>query len=138
MFILFAVKLPVWPIHTWLPDAHTDAPTAASVMLAGVLLKMGGYGILRLCVSLFPEVMFDGAGHILVIAGTINVIYGALITLRQTDLKRLIAFSSISHMGYVLLGMASVVSTSTPGAQAGLNGAVMQMFNHGTITAMLF
>ncbi len=135
LFIGFAVKLPVWPIHTWLPDAHTDAPTAASVMLAGVLLKMGGYGILRLCVSLFPEVMLDGAGHILIVAGMINVIYGALITLRQTDLKRLIAFSSISHMGLVLIGIASLNVNSS---HIGLTGASMQMFTHGTITGLMF
>ena len=134
LFIGFAVKLPVWPIHTWLPDAHTDAPTAASVILAGVLLKMGGYGILRLCVSLFPQVMFDGAANILVILGVINVIYGALITLRQTDLKRLIAFSSISHMGLVLIGISSLNTNS----HIGLTGASMQMFTHGTITALMF
>ena len=135
LFVGFAVKLPVWPIHTWLPDAHTDAPTAASVMLAGVLLKMGGYGIIRLCVSLFPEVMFDGAGHILVVAGVVNVIYGALITLRQTDLKRLIAFSSISHMGLVLIGISSLSMSSS---NIGLTGASMQMFTHGTITGLMF
>ena len=135
LFVGFAVKLPVWPIHTWLPDAHTDAPTAASVMLAGVLLKMGGYGIIRLCISLFPEVMFNGAGHVLVVAGVINVIYGALITLRQTDLKRLIAFSSISHMGLVLIGISSINMNSS---HIGLTGASMQMFTHGTITGLMF
>ena len=98
LFVGFAVKLPVWPFHTWLPDAHTDAPTAVSVMLAGVLLKMGGYGMLRVSVSMFPNVITEVA-WILIILGVINVLYGAIVTLRQTDLKRLIAFSlSLIHI----------------------------------------
>ncbi|MCH8283967.1 MAG: NADH-quinone oxidoreductase subunit M, partial [Chloroflexi bacterium] len=102
----FAVKLPVWPFHTWLPDAHTDAPTAASVMLAGVMLKMGGYGLLRINVGMFPS-QTDRFAWALVALGVISVLYGAVVTMRQTDLKRLIAFSSISHMGLVLLGIGS-------------------------------
>jgi NADH-quinone oxidoreductase subunit M len=130
LFAAFAVKLPIWPFHTWLPDAHTDAPTAASVMLAGVMLKMGGYAIIRLCISLFPDVAQDYAWLLATLA-VINVLYGAILVFRQRDLKRLIAFSSVSHMGFVLLGIASM-------SEVGLNGAALQMFTHGTITGMLF
>ena len=137
LFIAFAVKLPVWPLHTWLPDAHTDAPTAASVMLAGVLLKMGGYGMLRVGAGMFPEVLADFAPW-LVALGVINVLYGAVVTVRQTDLKRLIAFSSISHMGYVLVGISSVAGVAGVVSPLGLTGASMQMFTHGTITGLMF
>lgn len=137
IFVAFAVKLPIWPLHTWLPDAHTDAPTAVSMMLAGVLLKMGGYGLIRISAGMFPGVMADVA-WILVILGVINVLYGAFITLRQTDLKRLIAFSSISHMGYVLIGISSVAGVAGTVSPIGLTGASMQMFTHGTITGLLF
>ena len=137
LFIGFAVKLPVWPLHTWLPDAHTDAPTAVSVMLAGVLLKMGGYGMIRVSVGMFPEVIV-GAAWILATLGVINVLYGAVVTVRQTDLKRLIAFSSISHMGYVLIGISSVAGVSGAVSPVGLTGASMQLFTHGTITGLLF
>lgn len=137
LFIAFAVKLPVWPVHSWLPDAHTDAPTAVSVMLAGVLLKMGGYGMIRLAVGLFPGVAQEYA-WVLAFLAVITVLYGAVVTLRQTDLKRLIAFSSISHMGYVLLGISSVVGAKGVVSSVGLTGAAMQMFTHGTITGLLF
>ena len=136
-FFAFAVKLPVWPLHTWLPDAHTDAPTAASVMLAGVLLKMGAYGMIRISAGMFPEVISDVA-WLIVTAGVVNVLYGALVTLRQTDLKRLIAFSSISHMGFVLIGISSVVGVGGVVSPVGLTGASLQMFTHGTITGLLF
>jgi len=126
----FAVKLPVFPLHTWLPDAHTDAPTAVSVVLAGALLKMGGYGMIRLCVTIFPQVAKDYA-PLLVGLAVVNVLYGAAVTLRQTDLKRLIAYSSISHMGYVLLGIFAL-------GQVSLVGASLQMFSHGIITGLLF
>jgi len=137
LFTAFAVKLPVWPVHTWLPDAHTDAPTAVSVMLAGVLLKMGGYGMIRVAVGMFPSKAQEYAWVLAVIA-VISVLYGAVVTVRQTDLKRLIAFSSISHMGYVLLGIASVVGMGGAVSSVGLTGAAMQMFTHGTITGLLF
>jgi NADH-quinone oxidoreductase subunit M len=126
----FAIKLPVFPLHTWLPDAHTDAPTAASVILAGALLKMGGYGMIRLCVSIFPQVALQYA-PLLVVLAVVSVLYGAAVTLRQKDLKRLIAYSSVSHMGYVLLGVFAL-------SQISLTGAVLQMFSHGIITGLLF
>ena len=130
----FAIKLPVFPFHTWLPDAHTDAPTAASVMLAGILLKMGGYGMFRISAAMFPEQLVDYS-WLLATLGLINILYGAAITIRQTDLKRLIAYSSVSHMGFVLLGIAAAKGGT---AELGLNGAALQMFTHGTITGLLF
>ena len=126
----FAIKLPVFPLHTWLPDAHTDAPTAVSVMLAGALLKMGGYGMIRLCVTMFPDIAHQYS-PLLVALAVVGVLYGAAVTLRQTDLKRLIAYSSISHMGYVLLGIFALSEVS-------LTGAALQMFSHGIITGLLF
>jgi NADH-quinone oxidoreductase subunit M len=126
----FAVKLPVFPFHTWLPDAHTDAPTAVSVVLAGALLKMGGYGMIRICVSFFPAVAHQYA-PLLIILAVVNIIYGAAVTLKQTDIKRLIAYSSISHMGFVLLGIFALTQVS-------MVGATMQMVSHGLITGLLF
>lgn len=130
LFIGFAVKLPIVPVHTWLPDAHGDAPTAVSVMLAGVLLKMGGYGLIRMCVTMMPEVAEDWDIWFAAI-GAFSVLYGAFITLRQTDVKRLIAYSSVSHMGIVLLGIGALGTT-------GIVGATYQMLAHGLITGMMF
>jgi NADH-quinone oxidoreductase subunit M len=130
MFFAFAVKIPMVPFHTWLPDAHVEAPTAISVVLAGVLLKMGGYGILRLALGMFPEIAIALSWY-MALFGVINIVYGALCAMAQSDFKKLIAYSSVSHMGFVLLGIASL------NAQ-GMTGAVLQMFNHGIVTAMLF
>ena len=137
LFIGFAIKVPVFPFHTWLPLAHVEAPTAISVILAGVLLKMGTYGLLRISYPLLPGEVVAFA-YTLAILGVINILWGALNAIAQIDMKKMVAYSSVSHMGYVLLGMAAVVSSNPAGAEAGMNGAVMQMFNHGTITAMLF
>jgi NADH-quinone oxidoreductase subunit M len=126
----FVIKLPMFPFHTWLPDAHTDAPTAVSVILAGALLKMGGYGIIRICVSIFPDVAKDYA-PLLAAFAVVSVIYGAAVTFMQKDLKRLIAYSSVSHMGYVLLGIFAL-------NQVSLTGATLQMFSHGIVTGLLF
>lgn len=130
LFTGFAVKLPVFPLHTWLPDAHTDAPTAGSVMLAGALIKMGGYGMIRICVTMFPEVAKTYAPFIVVLA-VISIIYGAALTLRQSDLKRMIAYSSVSHMGYVLLGIFAL-------GQVSMTGATIYMVSHGLLTGLLF
>jgi len=130
LFIGFAVKVPVFPFHTWLPDAHVEAPTAGSVMLAGVLLKMGGYGLLRLCVSLLPQGAQDWQ-WLLIILAVINSIYGAFVALAQTDLKKMIANSSISHMGYVILGIAAL----TP---VGFLGSMLVMIAHGLYSGLLF
>ena len=130
LFIGFAIKVPIVPFHTWLPDAHVEAPTAVSVILAGVLLKMGTYGLLRICYPMLPDAA-RWFSFPLAILGAINIVYGAYCALAQTDMKKLVAYSSVSHMGYVLLGLAVF-------NEAGVTGAVLQMFNHGTITAMLF
>src|SRR5690349_6398950 len=130
LFLGFAVKVPIFPFHTGLPDAHVDAPTAGSVMLAGVLLKMGGYGLLRLCVTLLPQAAHDWQ-WLLIILAVINSIYGALVALAQTDLKKMIANSSISHMGYVVLGIAALT-------QIGFNGALLVMVAHGLYSGLLF
>ncbi len=130
LFAGFAIKIPMFPFHTWLPDAHVEAPTPISVILAGVLLKMGTYGILRFNFPIFPELTRDLAWYI-GLFGMINIIYGALCAMAQKDFKKLIAYSSVSHMGYVLLGMASLNAM-------GISGAIFQMFNHGIITSMLF
>jgi NADH-quinone oxidoreductase subunit M len=129
-FIAFAIKVPVFPFHTWLPDAHVDAPTAVSVILAGVLLKMGTYGFLRISFPMFPQ----GAIYYMIplaVLGVINIVYGAFVCMAQKDLKKLIAYSSVSHMGYCLLGMAAI----TP---RGISGCIFQMFSHGLITGALF
>ena len=130
LFIGFAIKVPVVPLHTWLPDAHVEAPTAVSVILASVLLKMGTYGMLRIGWAILPDATRWGAPAVAVL-GAISVVYGAFCALGQTDLKRLVAYSSISHLGYCLLGMAAL----TPIA---LGGAIFQMISHGVVSAMLF
>ena len=128
--LAFAIKVPMWPFHTWLPDAHVEAPTAGSVILAGVLLKMGGYGFLRLAFPLFPDAATRFAPLIGLLA-VIGIVYGALVSLVQPDLKKLVAYSSVSHLGFVMLGVAAFSTTS-------LVGAVYQMLNHGISTGALF
>ncbi len=130
LFVAFAIKVPVVPLHTWLPDAHVEAPTPISIILAGILLKIGGYGILRICVGIFPEAAYDSAWWIGLL-GVVSIIYGAFVALAQTDLKRLIAYSSVSHMGFVLLGIASLTAE-------GMAGAMFQMISHGFLSAALF
>ena len=130
IFIGFAVKLPVFPLHTWLPDAYSSAPTAASIMLAGALSKMGGYGILRVCLAIFPQEALK-AGPLFMVLAAVNIIYGGAIALRQKEIKHLIAYSSFSHMGFVLLGIFSFT-------EIGLTGAALQMISHGLIIAALF
>ncbi len=128
--LAFAVKVPLWPLHTWLPDAHVQAPTAGSVILAGVLLKMGTYGFIRLCMPMFPEATLAFAPWIIGLS-VIAIIYGALVSMVQKDIKSLVAFSSVSHMGFVMLGLFVM-------NEQGMSGAVLQMINHGISTGALF
>jgi NADH-quinone oxidoreductase subunit M len=130
LFLAFAIKIPLFPLHTWLPDAHTEAPTAASMILAGVLLKTGAYGMLRFCLPLFPDASVDFA-PIVIWLSVIAIIYGAMAAIVQTDVKRLVAYSSVSHMGFIVLGIFSM-------NPQGMSGAVLQMVNHGISTSGLF
>jgi NADH-quinone oxidoreductase subunit M len=129
-FLAFAIKLPMVPFHSWLPDAHSEAPTAGSVILAGVLLKMGGYGFLRLCLPILPEASAAFAPVISWVS-IAAILYGGYLALAQSDLKKLVAYSSISHMGFVTLGIFGF-------SNQGIQGAVLQMFNHGITTGALF
>jgi len=126
----FCIKVPLFPLHTWLPDAHTEAPTPGSVILAGVLLKMGTYGLIRFNLELFPQASFQFAPIISWLA-VIGIVYGAMVAMVQTDIKRLVAYSSVSHLGFVVLGIFSMT-------QEGIQGAIIQMVNHGLSTGMLF
>jgi len=130
LFFGFAAKMPSVPFHTWLPDAHVEAPTAGSVLLAGLLLKMGGYGLIRVAIPLLP-VGAQAAVPVMVVLGVVSIVYGALLCLAQNDLKKMVAYSSISHMGFVMLGVATL-------SPLGISAAVFQMFTHGLITAVLF
>ncbi|MCC5877181.1 MAG: NADH-quinone oxidoreductase subunit M [Candidatus Sumerlaeia bacterium] len=130
LFIAFAIKVPLFPLHTWLPDAHTEAPTAGSVILAGILLKTGGYAIIRYCIPLFPDASISFAPLITWLS-VIAIIYGAMAAIVQTDIKRLVAYSSVSHMGFVTLGIFSF-------NPAAMSGAILQMINHGISTSGLF
>ena len=136
--IAFAVKVPLWPFHTWLPDAHTEAPTAGSMILAGVLLKLGAYGFLRLILPLYPAEAKYFAGALAFLA-TAAITFGAFASFAQTDFKRLVAYSSVNHMGFVVLGIAAAaLAAGTPDATIALNGAILQMFNHGLSAAGMF
>lgn len=140
IFLAFAIKVPLFPFHTWLPDAHTAAPTAGSVILAGILLKLGTYGFVRVLLPIFPQIFQANATFIAILAA-ISIVYGALVAMAQTDFKRLIAYSSVNHMGYVILGVAAAVAAGTANLTdrtIALNGAILQMFNHGVITGALF
>lgn len=128
--LAFLIKVPVMPFHTWLPDAHTEAPTSGSVILAGVLLKMGTYGLLRFCIAPFPAAALAAAPWMMAI-GTLGIVYGAFLAMAQTDIKRLVACSSVSHLGYVVLGLFALT-------HAGLRGGMLQMVNHGLSTGLLF
>jgi len=128
--LAFAIKVPIWPLHTWLPDAHTEAPAAGSIILAGVMLKMGTFGFIRYAMPLFPQAALAFAPAIAVL-GVIGIVYGSLMCMAQTDLKRLIAYSSVAHLGFVMLGLSAL----TPEA---VSGAVLQMVNHGISTGALF
>jgi NADH-quinone oxidoreductase subunit M len=128
--LAFAIKVPVFPFHTWLPDAHTEAPTAGSVILAGVLLKMGTYGFLRFGVAIFPHAMGVYSPLILVLS-VVGIVYGALVAWAQTDVKKLVAYSSVSHLGFVMLGIVAMKTQS-------VEGAILQMINHGISTGALF
>ncbi len=129
-FIAFIIKLPSFPVHTWLPDAHVEAPTPISMILAGLLLKMGSYGLVRICLGFFPAVIVD-YGKWIMLLGAFNIVWAAMACLVQKDMKRIIALSSVSHMGFILLGMACISSLA-------LQGAVFQMISHGIISALLF
>jgi NADH-quinone oxidoreductase subunit M len=139
--IAFAIKVPVWPFHTWLPDAHTEAPTGGSMILAGVLLKLGAYGFLRLVLPLYPEQAKDYAG-VLALLAVAAILFGAFASWGQSDFKRLVAYSSVNHMGFVVLGIAAAAyargTMSAGDAVIALNGAVLQMFNHGLCAAGMF
>ncbi len=141
-FLSFAIKVPMWPFHTWLPDAHVEAPTAGSVILAGVLLKLGTYGFIRVSLPMLPEA-FKEFAPIVAILALIGIVYGALVAMAQPDLKKLVAYSSVNHMGYVMLGIsAAAAAVGVPekahAATIALNGAVFEMIAHGVITGALF
>jgi NADH-quinone oxidoreductase subunit M len=136
--IAFAIKVPLWPFHTWLPDAHTEAPTAGSMILAGVLLKLGAYGFLRLILPLYPDQARQYAG-VLAFLAVAAIVFGALASFAQTDFKRLVAYSSVNHMGFVVLGIAAAAyAVGTEDARIALNGSILQMFNHGLSAAGMF
>jgi NADH-quinone oxidoreductase subunit M len=138
MLVTFFVKIPVFPLHTWLPAAHVEAPTAGSVILAGVLLKLGTYGLVRFALQMTPDA-FHSLAPLVVVLGVFSALYGAFVALAQTDLKRLVAYTSVNHMGYVVLGVAVAAAATDQSARSlALDGAVLQMVSHGVVTGALF
>ena len=142
LFIGFVIKVPSVPLHTWLPDAHVEAPTPISMILAGILLKMGGYGIIRICYPICPQAGYDLA-YVVCSIGVISMVYGAFAALAQTDFKRMVAYSSVSHMGYVVLGFGVWSALADTGYnpeywKMGVNGAMYQMIGHGISSAGMF
>lgn len=138
MLFTFAVKIPAFPVHTWLPAAHVQAPTVGSVILAGVMLKFGAYGLVRFALQMTPEA-FATAGQVVLAFGVFSALYGAFVALAQTDLKKMIAYTSVNHMGYVVMGVAVAAMTLDPGLRAvALDGATLQMISHGLVTGALF
>jgi len=138
MLVTFFVKIPVFPVHTWLPAAHVEAPTAGSVILAGVLLKMGTYGIIRFALQMTPDA-FRALAPAVVALGVFSALYGAFVALGQTDLKRLVAYTSVNHMGYVVVGVGVAAAATDPSVRSfALDGAVLQMVSHGVVTGALF
>ncbi len=138
LLVAFAIKTPVFPFHTWLPAAHVEAPTAGSVVLAGVMLKLGTYGLVRFALQMTPDA-YRSAATVVIVVAVITVLYGALAALAQSDLKRMVAYTSVNHMGYVVLGVTAAAATSDAGARSlALNGAVLQMVSHGLVTSALF
>src|SRR5205807_4659322 len=130
-FLAFAIKVPMFPFHTWLPDAHVEAPTAGSVLLAGVLLKLGTYGFLRLCVPLAPDASLAFGVPLIGWLAVVGIVYGSFCSLAQDDIKKLIAYSSVAHLGFCMLGLFALNET-------GLSGSLLQMINHGLSTGALF
>jgi NADH-quinone oxidoreductase subunit M len=128
--LAFAIKVPIWPLHTWLPDAHTEAPAAGSIILAGVMLKMGTFGFIRYAMPLFPQAALEWS-PIIATLGVVGIVYGSLMCMAQTDMKRLIAYSSVAHLGFVMLGLSALTAEA-------VSGAVLQMVNHGISTGALF
>ncbi len=137
LFLAFAIKTPLFPFHSWLPLAHTEAPAAGSSILAGVLLKLGTYGLIRFALQMTPEA-FEKYAWVVIVIAVISVIYGALVAMAQTDLKRMVAYTSINHMGYLVFGIAIAAIDPGPGGVRALDGAVLQIVSHGIVTGLLF
>jgi NADH-quinone oxidoreductase subunit M len=137
LFISFAIKTPLFPFHTWLPLAHTEAPATGSAILAGILLKLGAYGFIRFSLQMMPDTFREYAGYIVIVA-VVSAVYGAFVAMAQTDIKRMVAYTSVNHMGYLVFGVAAAAATSSAAGTLALDGAVLQMFSHGIVTGCLF
>ena len=137
LFIAFAIKTPLFPFHTWLPAAHTEAPAAGSTILAGILLKLGSYGFVRFALQMTPDAFREFAVHVIIIA-VISAVFGAFVALAQTDIKRMVAYTSVNHMGYLILGVAAAAVLQSDAGTRALDGAMLQMISHGIVTGVLF